>query len=920
MSARFFDRLDRLDEAVARGAGHCDYDRDVAPYLQESASEVYFFSKIEGPEWLPWLIEHQVIRDPDEPRLGDDGIIRPPPTWAPGLYLSKVAGQEPERVAIELVARASTRNGGVRRRMLNIVQDIPASDAERLAACVHEWLAEPVPHLGIPVADYIVHLARGGCVDTALLVARRVLRVYEDGADQSVPKLFRSPSLLVDRWEYGEIVEKVLEIVDVAGAALVDLLATTVEEFLSASGRGEDDYSTIWMPSFHADIQQHGDVREILVKALFDAAGRAVESGQTPLGECLELLSRRSFGVFSRIAYLLLLEGSPTEGELGRWLSDEAVFNAWDLDPPEYWTLIGSRFGDVGPDARDRILGWLREGPPASENRELVSRYGKRWRRERLSALREHLPPDLASELAELEAARASDPVDRATEAAEVVSATPELVPQGLAPMEALSLYLAKDQDGSETVWSDAFRGAAIENPGLYASASIEFSSAGPDAIEGVLSGLRVAYGSGAIEDLDPVLGLAREVVRRFRDPEWGPAGRAVASLLREAVRARLVGSELVGEVSTLLVPLVLQGEPDSDSPSVEPFTLAINRADGEAVIALVGLGMVLVRDKSRSEADLARYRQQLRRALDGRLHEDDGSRAVRAAVGQQFPWLHAVDPEWAEENVELVFPPGEDRRAAFSSAWESYMVYTGAYDDTLPVLLPTYRLAVARLTEPIESDRERRDVRNRLGEHLMSYLWRGKLDLRPGGLVADFFDAAPADVSTHAIEFIGRSLSASADELDDAVVERLKDLWEHRLYSARQRRAPSPDLRGFASWLRADRLPAAWALRRFYLGLTLSERTNVSYGLVNALAEHAETCTTETLLVLTALVGRADYWDMGAWPETVEAAVKASSSDGSQNRTLALELLDSLGRHGHVYPYRELANEVKATLLEGPL
>lgn len=900
--ARFFTRLEFLDDAIAKGPERCDFAVDVAPHIQEVASEVYFFSRLDSPRWLTWVLDHHLVRAPDEPVKASDGTLRAPP-WAPGPYLASIAGEAPDHVMRVLASFADTRNFGVIRRMLSIAVDVPPELARILTPHVLDWLDDPVPLLGHAVGEFAVHLARGDESRASREILRKLLGVREQNVALQRPSQFHSPPLLLDRWEYEDILERfVPAIVELQGLPAVRLVADVLEEFLRASGRERDDYSTIWLPSLDGGGGHRGDVRESLARTLFSSASAVAHSRSGGLEQCLEMLQDRGPRFFYRVALKLLADAEVGPDDLDHWFLNRSSFQDPGMEPPEYWLLLDSRWTDANHETRSTLVDWLRAGPsPVGEYHDA---FEGRWVQGRLSALERHLPDDLVVDLRTAsgrETARDSD-----ESVGMLLEEEPHLFPEGISPAEALHSYESGGGDEGAD-WYSAFRGAATADTESFGRSADLFTSASPEVVEGLLHGVRIGYKVSHPGTWEAVLRLGSEVAERVSAERWRRAGKETASLLRELARTGELIGPLAADAVEVLGTLARQSDVRDERDDVEPFTLAINRADGEALIGLVGVGLQVLKGGSGETLSIEEFRSTLRRVLVQRLNRPPRSVVVHATLGQQFPWLLAIDEEWAREHARVIFPTRTTERVYFDAAWTSYLGYTAAYDSVLPVLLPAYDLAVDRLLEPPPTESSGTDVRSRLGEHLMAFYWRGKLDLRPGGLVSRFFAAAAPEVARHAIEFIGRSVRVQEGELPVEVQQRLLDLWDHRLNIARDEQEGA-ELGGFASWLVAGKLPPALGLRRFASGLGVSAAPAVSYGIGEYLAQHAETHTREVLTVLMLLVGHTAYWDLEPWSTAVEAAVRAATAEGGDLLVDGEQLLDALGRLGHVHQYRELA------------
>src|SRR6266498_5215703 len=148
-------------------------------------------------------------------------------------------------------------------------------------------------------------------------------------------------------------------------------------------------------------------------------------------------------------------------------------------------------------------------------------------------------------------------------------------------------------------------------------------------------------------------------------------------------------------------------------------------------------------------------------------------------------PGLVLLDEQWVQERLGDIFP--EDPQLAYlrDAAWEAYLVFCHPYDITFEILRPEYRKAVERLEESASSDnRHPGSPRERLGQHLVTLLLRGKIRL-DDELVIRFFDRADEEVRKDTLAGVGEALRESPD-LPREVAERAMTLWNTRLAAAR--------------------------------------------------------------------------------------------------------------------------------------
>jgi hypothetical protein len=231
----------------------------------------------------------------------------------------------------------------------------------------------------------------------------------------------------------------------------------------------------------------------------------------------------------------------------------------------------------------------------------------------------------------------------------------------------------------------------------------------------------------------------------------------------------------------------------------MNPSELSINTVRGEAIHTVVRYALWIRRHfEQTGDGAKALVRgfdemPEVRQVLDTHLNPDqEPSLAIRSIYGRWFPWLILIDPNWATQNVAKIFPQDEILSDLRIAAWESYIIFCPVYNNVFEVLHEEYRYAVERINATESEKRTQRDPDHYLAQHLMTLYWRGKLSLeQPNGLLTRFFELAPDELRGDSLEFIGRSLRNTNEEIELRILNQLQLLWEQRLDTARKATSP---------------------------------------------------------------------------------------------------------------------------------
>ncbi|MHC5763961.1 hypothetical protein, partial [Nostoc sp.] len=208
----------------------------------------------------------------------------------------------------------------------------------------------------------------------------------------------------------------------------------------------------------------------------------------------------------------------------------------------------------------------------------------------------------------------------------------------------------------------------------------------------------------------------------------------------------------------------------------------------------------------------------EVRQVLDEHLNPDiEPSLAIRSVYGQWFPWLALLDQLWANQSIKKIFPQDETFSNLRRAAWESYINFSGIYDNAFDLLHEEYRYAVEQINTTLIERQKLTHTDEGLADHLMTFYWRGKLNLdESGGLLTRFFELASDALRGYALEFVGRSLKKTENEIDPEILNWLQLLWGKRLETACNSTEPNSyttELAAFGWWFGSGKFDDAWAI-----------------------------------------------------------------------------------------------------------
>jgi hypothetical protein len=851
-----------------------------------------------------------------------------------------------------LLAVDATDNAAVHNDFAEAARSMPVLLAAPVASREADWVTSQPNLVWLALAEeygrLAAYLARGGAGREALHLLVELLAVGQDPRtlrqDQAGEKVaFPQPKLRIDMWEYAKILARdVPPVVEACRLKAVEALIELLDRAVQFSrhdplSEGDDDYSYIWLPDLageHADATDN--VREALVFAVRDGAIAVATREPKALARVLTALRRGRSTVFRRIElYLLAMTPTARPAQIATQFFKRGYLERIAA-LPEYSLLLKTGFPRISAQDQQKLLGRIARGPsvqrirrfhhqfqgsPASDKyvRDSISE----WKRDRLAPIGEALPALQQAELQRLVSdTGAPEAFTRRSVQVGWRSAATDLDVDfsSMSLADVVTRIAEIDSKQSEQRRDSYFSilvelGSSVER--LSGSLN-ELLRLRPAIAATVFTGLRQAMQEGKALPWAEVLPFALRVVEAEGGSETsGRRGVAhfIEDVLKDEVsRPRIENRALVwNTIRALLVSN--QPSPEQESPAAEPTMAALNSSRGLAMHAVLRYALWVrqeLTDKLTKNQPIGELMPEVRNELEKHLVRDaDASPAIRSVYGQWFPWLVSLDAAWATSHAMLIF----DDETLGNAAWESYVVYCGAFDSVVPILMPYYQRAVNALRTRAQKPKSRDAAAVHLAEHLAVIYWRGLVELDASGLVDAFFVGAEPELRSHLLDFVGRSLQNSNNVPMD-YVRRLQRLWEWRRAMVEVAADPlgSKELASFGWWFASGVFPDDWAIAELERTIRLcSGAVKPEHAVIERLATMATKHPLESIRALSGiLLGEREYASM--WPSESRAVLAvALGSDDAVARAEADVLIDKLGRRGLIQ-LRDLASQAKVS------
>ncbi|MEQ1679209.1 MAG: hypothetical protein ABL950_01185 [Nitrospira sp.] len=794
----------------------------------------------------------------------------------------------------------------------------------------------------------------------ALLEVLPDLRPENEKQDKDEYSLSLEPCARFSAGRYKRILERMIPILSpLARFPAFDLFCDLLEKAITLSKTstddepGPEDYSYIWQ--HHLEDRPRGDdIKNILVHGAREVVGAIVMQDPTQLLTLVEKLEKRRYEIFRRIA-LDLLRRYPDTGVslIAARLTDRCLFDAHGTQH-EYELLAQEWFSKLEAKDQEKILSWIEAGPGDDDvykqwhkersgqepSVEEIVQHKKRWQRNHLAPLHKSLSADWKQRYEEL-IGEVGKPKGDVTEnsrveisrgpksplaAAEFQSMSIEEIVGYLSSWEPTCAPMSPSREGlsrqlSETIHKDPMR---------FAPEAASFQELDPTYVRGFLQGIRQAVNETTALPWPEILRLCHWVVQQPTaiegrqvdkwgdDPDWGWTRKTIAALLEAGLQKgpSMIPFDLRSQVWNILE--ILTNDPDpspadeatEDGP-IDPQSIASGSIRGEAIQLVVRYALWVrsclekMPDGAEKIARGFKEMSEVRLVLEAHLDlTQDPSLAIRSVYGRWFPSLTYLDAEWTKNHLRAIFPLEDGLVRHRDAAWDTYLLYCWPYDIVFDILKEEYGNAVLRLGTPSTTSLVAHSTSN-LAQHLMVFYWQAKLPLDDEtGLLARFQERATDALLGEAVEFVGRSLSRPDEPLPEEISVRLKKLWEKRLASIKAAATASDhaaELAAFGWWFVSQKFDNAWAMSQLLAVLSLPQKAEPDYLVVERLVTLAATMPLEAVQCLTMMVQRdKENWNIQSWhDDSRKILATAISSGNSAARQAAIELVNRLAARG---------------------
>ena len=937
--------------------------RALALIGRRAVNHDYFFSKLDTPDWIDPLAEAGLFKTPPPPQLEGDMISFP--AWPESEYLERMARLAPERVGAAILRIPATENISVHQDLARAAIHVPVEVAAKWALREAKWLSQqwrvhwPVTETLGPVIE---RLAASGRTDAAIALARSLLelRFVMDSAGRRLLRetspAYRSdpttsdgrkgagddPAVValagqavvagllsrlvprIDEYEYEEFVRRrVPVLLTHGGPKALEMLCDVLERPHDSDGL-EQYTDTACRPAIESHVQNHGDdVADFLIDAVRDGSMQLVDAG-TDIRSVARILNGRKGAIFTRILLHLATERCSIHPRFAAELavSEDRFFD--DRLLHEYSRLLGAVFPKLDASQRDLVFGWILRGPSLNEqfagDQEKRRKLRLHWQARRLAWIRRDLDDEwkrryarIVEEVGEPEhpdfawySATWMGPRSPVGTAYLQAMSTPEVAAY-LKSWEPSGDPMSPDQDGLANVLEAVVKAS----PARFVATYDLFLELPAPYVAALVRGLRHAdLEEESVDWAALVAFLSRIATSRSSHPEWRFARQGGVALLSEGLRDDEIQLDQRDAVWAIIDAVADDPHPtpeDDAEPTNDVASRSINCVRGNALHATIHYALWIYRSLVGGiRTDAVTFDMdtipEVRARLDRHLDSDiDPSPAVRAVYGRWFPHLVLLDADWAERNVERIFP--DQHPELRDAAWATYVRFCPVYDTPFQLLREQYAAAVRRLParEPNTADNRGRPAMH-LGEHLLAMAARGFLSWGDDdSLLRGYFENAGPKDAGEAIDWIGGELAEEDRYLQPESVARLASLAEALIDFVQEAgRDRMGHLGSLGWWVASGRYDAEWTLAQLARLIESAGSAKPHFQVMDCLVELSDAHPEETLTVFESWLAAESYHGvLHGNIDSARAILQAALASPSA-RDRARSFIDRLLAAGH--------------------
>ena len=277
-------------------------DKVIEHIGKRAANVIYFFSKLNTPDWIEPLTSKGLFKSPPPTKKNSNNQIVGSSDWPQSQYLARMASKDPQKVT-DVALTIETDNFFIIADLTDAATRMPIDLSLQWTAKLIKWLSiddhKIAGGLERIIAQLAIHIAREGKSRRAIELLKAILSLAPDD-DELADCSFLHPKIRFQQYSYKEILEAVIPVVATASPlATIKLLSDLLDKAIvfsiaNPSQSKPHDLSAAWRPAIEDHEQNHdygSDVKIPLVTALRNTCESFIKRNPDKTNEVLEILA-----------------------------------------------------------------------------------------------------------------------------------------------------------------------------------------------------------------------------------------------------------------------------------------------------------------------------------------------------------------------------------------------------------------------------------------------------------------------------------------------------------------------------------------------------------------------------------------------------------------------------------------------------
>lgn len=867
--APYFDNKTEIKTLIDKPSQE-NYEK-IFPKFAIRQNADYFFTNA-GPEWFDILKANKTFENPPDAKR-EDGLIKPVP-WSQSKFLKKAVKTKPDEVADIIYSCKNTDNWIIVDDFIEAAIETDSKHSAALkkmtSACIEgKWL-EGIRSFAMPktVAKLALKLLEEDQETAFALLSYIIGPILKDKIKTPSGYELIEAKPKFESYEYEDILKEVVpKFTEANPFETLKKLVSALADTLKIEKNDKDDYSSIWRRTIFRSHKHYFELKNELVTQIIEVVLEAAKKDEKEVIELVESWDS-THSIFKRIGIYAAAE-LMNDGLVQHYLLQKNLYFEYRYSL-EMRYLLSKAYKTLGPKDKETVDAIIAEGP---DTNDFIQGYkednGKppeeaevqKWIESKKEPYLKSLSADMSKTVSELEEGGAitswvgpTSPINEE----ELSSKQDEELISYLSTWKPAEDHFAPSRDGLSSILKESVKKDPERFIGLLSRIIKEVKK--PEYIYGVLRGiceleeekLKKIDWNGFLANLKSAV---NEQYLFEGTEEWsGSALKAVCDVLEAGLNKDLIPLSEKDVVWEIIMKLTEHSDPseseeaqDKQKRSRDLVMTAINSIRSKAYETAILHGLWLARMTKGKTKMTPELQKKLEDGLDKRKEK---STAVKAIYCMLLPNLSYLNKEWVVSNLDKIVPEDDD----FEDLFGSFALYAQFSDEL-------YRLTRAKFQfylEKYASQEPKKDLTRRVSDFVMIAYLRGLETLEKDSLASKLFFLDDSDISSGAMEFIGRDISQLNEKEHAEIIKRARQIWD---WANTERNKGQFEKSGkeiclqFGSWFKCEAIDKKWLIENLEQSLTVSEGLlDDSYQILLRLMQFAEEYPLEVIRCLILL------------------------------------------------------------------